>query len=53
MTKIAMINYMIENGNIDKNRKSAYMRKLKDSVERIYNWCKAANTKYGSPKNRM
>lgn len=53
MTKIEMINYMIENGNIDKSRQSAYTHKLKESVERIYNWCKAANTKYGSPKSRQ
>ena len=53
MTKIEMINYMIENGNIDKSRTSAFMHKLKEDVERIYNWCEAANNKYGSPKSRQ
>lgn len=53
MTKMAMINYMIEQGNIDENRRSSFMHKTKDSVAYTYNWCVEFNTKNGSPKDRM
>lgn len=50
MTKMEMLNYLIENGNVKESDRNYLMRGLKERIERIYKDCYAYNTAHGTPK---
>lgn len=50
MTKMEMLNYLIESGNVKESDRNYLMRGLKERIERIYNDCYQRNLVHGTPR---